>query len=230
MKHFKYLSYIIRHKWFVLLAGIKVRASLWLLLIHDLSKFRPSEWLPYAEFFYARSKKKISISSGNGLKKKPIPKDDHLGQESSWKDGQKLRFDIAWNHHQKRNKHHWQYWLLTEDNNHWGIQQHDFANPCFIAQNNERFEFPIPIDILDQKANSELRRLVDTLNARPIALPMPEKYIREMVADWAGAGRAITGKWDVSDWYEKNKEKMTLHPDTRARVEELLSLHFDYQT
>jgi hypothetical protein len=36
------------------------------------------------------------------------------------------------------------------------------------------------------------------------ALPMPEKFVREMVADWMGAGRAITGRWDVNDWYRPN--------------------------
>lgn len=51
------------------------------------------------------------------------------------------------------------------------------------------------------------------------ALPMPDKYIREMVADWAGAGRAIKGKWDLSDWYTKTGPEMTIHPSTRIAVE-----------
>jgi hypothetical protein len=41
MKHVRYLSYVVRHKWFVLLAGIKTGAPLWRLLIHDWSKFAP---------------------------------------------------------------------------------------------------------------------------------------------------------------------------------------------
>src|SRR5690242_1427767 len=35
-------------------------------------------------------------------------------------------------------------------------------------------------------------------------IEIPESFVREMVADWCGAGRAITGKWDIRDWYEKN--------------------------
>lgn len=50
-------------------------------------------------------------------------------------------------------------------------------------------------------------------------LEMPDKYVREMVADWAGAGRAITGKWEPGTWYLKNRDKMKLHPKTRAKVE-----------
>lgn len=52
---------------------------------------------------------------------------------------------------------------------------------------------------------------------------MPEKYAREMVADWAGAGRAITGRWEVKEWYAKTKDDKILHPDTRALVERLLA-------
>lgn len=53
-------------------------------------------------------------------------------------------------------------------------------------------------------------------------LPMPDKYRREMVADWKGAGRAITGRDETAEWYEKNKGKMQLHPSTRAWVERAL--------
>lgn len=59
----------------------------WLGLIHDLSKFRLSEWLPYAEHFYGK----------DAAKRRP-----------EWSDP---AFDMAWLHHQHRNKHHWQYWL-----------------------------------------------------------------------------------------------------------------------
>jgi hypothetical protein len=55
-----------------------------------------------------------------------------------------------------------------------------------------------------------------------VPLEMPERYAREMVADWMGAGRAITGRWDVQRWYAKHKDTRLLHPVTRALVEELL--------
>jgi hypothetical protein len=55
-------------------------------------------------------------------------------------------------------------------------------------------------------------------------LPMPEKYVTEMIADWIGAGKAISGKNDVLDWYAKNKDRMQLHPDTRKLVEAKLGV------
>ena len=50
------------------------------------------------------------------------------------------------------------------------------------------------------------------------ALEMPEKYAKEMVADWCGASRAYTGSWSIMKWVEKNVMKMNLHPDTHAYV------------
>lgn len=51
------------------------------------------------------------------------------------------------------------------------------------------------------------------------ALEMPDRYRREMVADWRGAGKAITGTDDVLPWYAANRDRMILHDNTRAWVE-----------
>jgi hypothetical protein len=89
MTHVKYAWYVLRHKWFVFVAcwrlGIPVRG-----LLHDLSKLRPSEWVLYARYFYA--------DGGRGSRTKYL-----------------AAFDLAWLKHQHRNPHHWQYWLLQED-------------------------------------------------------------------------------------------------------------------
>lgn len=53
-------------------------------------------------------------------------------------------------------------------------------------------------------------------------LEIPEKFVREMVADWMGAGRAITGRWEVEAWYIKNREKINLHPSSRALAERII--------
>jgi len=230
MKHFQYLWYIIKHKWFVLIAGLRIGASIWRLLIHDMSKLLPSEWFAYANYFYRRKKKVVYTIGSNGEKKDiPPPKADQLGQEFDWNDPQRLAFDTAWLRHQKRNAHHWQYWLLVEDKNWWSINSFDDGGPMFIAHNNKRFDFPIPFEwddnkSYDNKSYKELLRLINTLNARPIPLPMPKKYVFEMVADWMGAGRAITGRWEVKEWYKKNKDKMLLHEATREAVEKILEV------
>lgn len=53
-------------------------------------------------------------------------------------------------------------------------------------------------------------------------LPMPENFVREMVADWCGAGRAIAGRRYPHDWYKANRDKMKLAPETRELVVKLL--------
>ena len=58
-------------------------------------------------------------------------------------------------------------------------------------------------------------------------LEMPLVFAAEMVADWHGAGRAITGKWDTASWYARNKDKIRLHPKTRELVEKLLTLEIE---
>jgi hypothetical protein len=50
------------------------------------------------------------------------------------------------------------------------------------------------------------------------ALAIPERYLREMLADWRGAGRAL-GKPDTAAWYAVNRHNMVLHSTAREWVE-----------
>ena len=52
-----------------------------------------------------------------------------------------------------------------------------------------------------------------------IAIEVPNRHKREMLADWIGAGIAINGKIDIKNWYSKNKEKIILHDNTRFWIE-----------
>jgi Family of unknown function (DUF5662) len=97
-KHLKYASYLLRHKWYVFLECAKV-GLWWRGLIHDLSKFLPSEWIPYANHFGG---------------------DIHRGRDGTGyykpTDTGDPAFDFArLLHLQKRNRHHWQWWVLPED-------------------------------------------------------------------------------------------------------------------
>lgn len=88
-RHLAYLKAVLRHKWFVLLEGRKLKVPLWRLILHDWDKFLPSMWMAYSTTFYA----------ANG-KKQYVPND---------------AFYRAWLGHQNRNRHHWQYWILHND-------------------------------------------------------------------------------------------------------------------
>jgi uncharacterized protein DUF5662 len=140
---------VLTHKRWVFKACRHWKVPLWRALIHDWHKFLPSEWFPYSRTFYC----------SDGTK---------CYQES-------LEFAYAWNLHQKRARHHWQFWLITWD------------------------------------------------RGNTIPLEMPETYVREMVADWWGAGRSYAGPdHDLPGWFVERQHIITLHPNTETLVRELL--------
>lgn len=160
--HWRYLGYVLRHKFYVYRAGRKLGVGRLQLLIHDWHKFLPGEWLPYARYFYGGSYPSQDFSNRNPQFGSILTKERVQNE-----------FDLAWLKHQRRAKHHWQWWVLRED---------DGATKL---------------------------------------LPMPDKYRREMLADWRGAGMAL-GKPDTKGWYEATCKGRMLHPRTKAWVEERL--------
>lgn len=160
-RHWQYLKYVLRHKWFVLLAGIDLNVPILVLIFHDWDKFLPDEWFPYANYFYGNLPTEQECRTAYMLGLFPYTK------EQCERD-----FDKAWLFHQNRNKHHWQYWMLVDDD-----------------------------------------------DGKPRCLPMPDKYRREMLADWRGAGRAITGKDNTLEWYQERKDRIQLHPDTKQWID-----------
>lgn len=88
IKHWRYLKYVLRHKYYVFLECLSF-GLVWQGITHDWTKFLPSEWGPYVQYFYG--------------------------------DKNEIAFEAAWNYHQKRNPHHWQYWVLLEDNQQTGL-------------------------------------------------------------------------------------------------------------
>ncbi|MEO7909410.1 MAG: DUF5662 family protein [Roseiflexaceae bacterium] len=89
LPHLRYLAYVLRHKWHVFVACRGLHVPLWQAIIHDWTKFLPCEWFPYVQRFY--------------------------GAATLQRDHKSDAFDRAWNHHQKSNRHHWQYWALVTE-------------------------------------------------------------------------------------------------------------------
>jgi len=224
LKHFRYLKYVIRHKWYVFIEccklGIPLRG-----IVHDISKLKPSEWIPYARYFYG----------DNWPDWDKAKHQCHGYPYKMTKQGISEAFDIAWLHHQNRNKHHWQYWLLVNDSssNEFVIQEPGNGHELFLSRNNRHLamfdrsilwkeDMVVPEMGMNENAYLYAKEIRDRLNKGPVAIPMPDKYIKEMVADWRGAGRAINGHDETAKWYTANKDNMILHPTTRARVEKLL--------
>lgn len=87
-----------------------------------------------------------------------------------------MNFNYAWLLHQHKNPHHWQYWVLIND---------------------DQAEGTMP-------------------------LPMPLRYIYEMIADWWTFSWKNRNLFEIFDWYESNKDYILLHRTTRIVVEDLL--------
>ena len=88
-RYWAYLKYLINHKYNVFVAGFVLNVPILRLILHDISKFRPYEFVAYARAFYDRDGKPQRSYS--------------------------YEFNYAWLDHQKRNKHHWQAWVILDD-------------------------------------------------------------------------------------------------------------------
>lgn len=102
VRYDKYLMYVLRHKWFVMIEcfkkGLFIKG-----LFHDSDKFLPSSFIPYAKRFYGKGK---DIKSGR----------DKTGYYNPFLNSEH-DFQIALKNHVHRNKHHWQYWVhITKTN------------------------------------------------------------------------------------------------------------------
>lgn len=113
--------------------------------VHDQSKYSAEEYSAYARYFNTRKTKEV-----------------------------KLAFDYAWNHHQKSNPHHWQYWVLINDED------------------------------------------------GTYALDMPYEYIVEMICDWWAFSWKANNLYEIFNWYDNNKDKITLSDKTKSTVENIL--------
>lgn len=167
-RYTQYLKYVLKHKWYVMRECFR-EGMYWRGIMHDMSKFRPSEFVPYAKHFYHSDGTLIPIRDSTGYYK-PTDTGDPT-------------FDFAWLLHQKHNRHHWQWWVLPEDDG--GLK----------------------------------------------TMKMSPRYVKEMLCDWIGAGKA-NGFVSPADnryletrvWYKKNKDNMVLHPETRKEVEEIIGV------
>lgn len=99
MFYFTYFFVVLLHKWYVLIAGLKVGGiPLYRLLIHDWTKFTKSEFGPYARKHYGGYYPKSIFEA-------PVGYTDKLRSEVE------QEYIVALNSHYKHNLHHWNHWV-----------------------------------------------------------------------------------------------------------------------
>jgi hypothetical protein len=196
-RHIEYARYIFRHKWFVFVAACKLGVP-WLGLLHDNSKFLPDEWFPYARHFYEPDGSKRTRKAPDGF---------YADQADD------AAFDRAWLRHIRRNRHHPQHWVRID------------AAPCHISDH-DRFTlfeddgYAKCLMCVEKGYQGPGHRFLIS-EVRYVAREMPERYRREMLADWIGAGMA-QGTPDTLGWYATRGRNYVFAPETRAWIESKL--------
>ena len=101
IKYWKYLLYVLEHKKNVFKTcwkkGLYLHA-----FTHDLSKFMPDEFIPYARHFYGSYPSEAVLNTVSCIKNK---------SKTLTKEKVERRFNKAWELHYKRNKHHPEHWV-----------------------------------------------------------------------------------------------------------------------
>jgi len=96
-QYWSHFKYIIIHKWYVFLECYK-KGIIWRGITHDLSKFRPSEFIAYSNYFFHKDGTRRNLKTETNT--------------LEWNE----KFQLAWCHHQNRNDHHWNYWVIDQHN------------------------------------------------------------------------------------------------------------------
>jgi len=77
---------------------------------------------------------------------------------------------------------------------------------------------------LHQRRNPHHHQFWVVANPELERYQMPQSFVKEMVADWAGAGRVKTGSWEgLWDWSVENMPEMQLHAGTVSQAWQFIS-------
>lgn len=101
--YLQYFKYVAKHKINVFKTCFNRKLYLHA-FTHDLSKFRPSEFIPYAKHFYGNYISQACVNNVPCLPRRSKQVTKEMVKED---------FEKAWIKHYKRNKHHPEYWVVN---------------------------------------------------------------------------------------------------------------------
>jgi hypothetical protein len=77
--------------------------------------------------------------------------------------------------------------------------------------------------VLSWRGNPEFYDLVGHHIAPFVTLlPMPEPYVREMIADMMATSKQVTGSWNIAHWINQNGPDMHLHDNTVTLIDKVM--------
>lgn len=208
---FRYALITLRHKWYVVHGYHKAGVPWWLWrsIWHDLSKFGPAEIFAYGFAFCGPlSKVPPHLKSGNIVIEQSgktffvvfiqNPEDEH--------DEKIIGTFVSY---KKANE----YVAFLEK---WRSK---FLHTWIHHQNHNKhhWEYWIPRTVHFQ---------TDPSMKAGGPVPIPERYVRELLGDWMGANRAYSGSWNIEEWLTKNVNKVKLHENTLDYLKTVLTTMF----
>jgi hypothetical protein len=214
-KHLKYLKYVLTHKWYVLLKCIELGIP-WRGIVHDLSKFLPSEWSPYVEYFYGDIHK---FKSPDG---KHVAGDRfvmHAGGLSDYVESHDDGDYVVRRCIEEETR------VLDKDN----VEIYSCVTYYLEL---------VPLTVynaFNAAWNRHAKRnphhwqywLLTKDDCSSTTIEMPNEYVLEMIADWAGASLAqgYNDTTDLYDWYAKRRDRFEklIHPHTLAAIDEYMT-------
>ena len=151
----------------------------WSITNHDKSKYSLEEYEAYDNWFY--------------------------GNKSH---DAKVKFEMAWLHHIHNNPHHWQYYLLREDD----------PKCVIIGPENG------PGAVSHSENIGEDIEWINDFYAQVTmkCLEIPDNYILEMVCDWWSFSWKSGNLLEIFDWYDAHKNRITMHPKSIEKTERLM--------
>ena len=183
---------------------------------HDLSKWQRKEFVPYSKHFKGTEKEKAE------------------SQEA---------FQRAWNHHQKVNKHHWQYWVLVDGSGHNQALDMPFENIIEMIADWWSFSWKSgKLDeifswyannkskmILSPKTSATVEMILNKIKTKLHALESSKK-LEESIAEYANLDEDLSNPYEdvEEDFYDDmplDEETYLFCEDCEKRLE--ASLHED---
>lgn len=201
LSHLRYFWYVLRHKYFVAIECLRFGLSLKTALLHDWDKLLPAEWFPYVHRFYGK-------------------KDNSAAQD-------KINYKNALWLHLRRNKHHWQYWLMIDVPFYHAIKPNENHCSCLDEDSNYYLRLNQTKILVWDSLKAECLSCGKPFSTEAlIPLDMDQESRTEMLADWRAASMAHSGKDNTWVWYEDNREKMLLSTRTRDWIENKLGVYY----
>lgn len=139
---------------------------------HDASKYMEEEYQAYDQYFYQNGK-----NSAEG----------------------KMKFDYAFLHHVRRNPHHWQYWVLIDDDGYDNIDGHQ-------------------VKALDMPDNDILEMLADWWSFSY------NQYLEVLNKEDSSFDEAYDELYNVFDWYKEHENSIIFSTETKNKVERFLDV------